>query len=661
MADSSDRLPRVATASLMATAAFWAYSRTLLPGVDLGDTGGLQAYAVWPVTMTRESYPLYFILGEAFVDAVSPANPARGLNLFSSLSGAIAVGLLTYVVSGVMRSVRAGAVSGLLLAFSYTFWSQAIIAEVYTLHLTLIAGCLTMLAAFERKPSRTRLAAFFAVYALSFGNHYAMILLLAPFTAFLLLTHPRPRELFRVPVVALALGAAAAGALLYTGHFLATWTAIDSPPGWTDRIAAFWFDVTKADWRESMVLGIADSRLADRLAMGLWDARQQFGIPGVLLAAAGLVLLWRRARPWAVLAGSSYALSAIFAITYNVGDVHVFFLPAHFFMAFAAGAATAPFGAAEPGAHTGDGTVRAGGPYARVGFAMLALAAVAYAGWRGWDTWPAVDRHLDRRADQLIARVTQGLDARDTLLISGLDWQSENALLYAGRHSHPGLAWTRLADVLPHLPFLIDDNAAIGRGVVLTASAATTVVSAYGPLFPLLPDDTVRVQSIAEIAAQLPPGTPYVLTVLPASDTDRIDPAELAATLQALAVEPRPPGHSSYQAWAGITGSRPLFTRSAERPFRQTLSLGGDRMTIRMESWLPDDTFRRAGFGRVLRGREPVLTIERGLSLVYFRADGSPAQVYASGLYAPRPRFRIPARTAIFALCSNSCDSEPSY
>jgi hypothetical protein len=66
--------------------------------------------------------------------------------------------------------------------------------------------------------------------------------------------------------------------------------------------------------------------------------------------------------------------------------------------------------------------------------------------------------------------------------------------------------------------------------------------------------------------------------------------------------------------------------------------------TVRMDSWVGIDTFRRAGFGHVLRGREHVLIIERGVSLVWFGPDGRAAEpVYVAGLYASRPRFRIPA------------------
>ena len=113
------------------------------------------------------------------------------------------------------RSLAAGIVAGLLLAFSYTFWSQAIIAEVYALHLALVGACLIALHAYARKPTTPRLAAFFALYAVSFGNHLSMILFLVPFAVFLLLTTPDRRSLFRPATLGLAALAALGGALQY--------------------------------------------------------------------------------------------------------------------------------------------------------------------------------------------------------------------------------------------------------------------------------------------------------------------------------------------------------------------------------------------------------------------------------------------------------------
>src|SRR5688572_23232480 len=74
---------------VVATLAFWAYTRTLLPGVDLGDTGGFQAAVLWPETSARRAYPLYFTLATPFVRVVSESAPARGLNLFSAIWAAL--------------------------------------------------------------------------------------------------------------------------------------------------------------------------------------------------------------------------------------------------------------------------------------------------------------------------------------------------------------------------------------------------------------------------------------------------------------------------------------------------------------------------------------------------------------------------------------------
>ena len=138
-----------ATAAVVAgTVAFAVYATTLLPGVDLGDSGGFQAAVLWPETSARRAYPLYYALARPFVGAVSSADPARGLNLFSAVTAAAAVSLLCYAAAAVTRSLLAGAAAALLLAFSFTFWTQAIIAEVYGLHLALVAACLVALHAF---------------------------------------------------------------------------------------------------------------------------------------------------------------------------------------------------------------------------------------------------------------------------------------------------------------------------------------------------------------------------------------------------------------------------------------------------------------------------------------------------------------------------------
>ena len=648
---ASRHVNRIAVAFFVATLAFWAYTQTLLPGVDLGDTGGFQAAVLSPDVSARQAYPLYYGLARPFVRAVSAANPARGLNLFSAIFGAAAVGLLVFLCAAITQSLAAGIASGLLLAFSYTFWSQAIIAEVYSLHLTLVLMCCLALDSYALRPSRARLVIFFAIYAVAFGNHLSMILLLVPCTVFLLQVTPEARFLFRPATIVLAVALAAAGALQYWPNFTSTWHVPDGPATWPDRMATFWFDTTKADWRESMVLGVRGDQLAGRVGMWWFDARQQFGVAGVILAVAGAARLWMVSRPWATFVTSAYAINTAFAFTYNVGDTHVFYLPGHLFTAFMAGTALSSFGGAEktrpgfpvPAARTVSGP--------RVTATIAVVAVLLYAGWRGWDTWPAIDRHDDRRAEALVTRLTLGVNQQNAVLVTDLNWQIDNALLYFTRYQRRDIAWVRLPDVMLHFPFLVRDNEAVSRDIVMDSYAARDVTGAYGLLFPLQPDPLLPAPDLSEAVAQLPAGTPYVLCVLTPPREEQLDPARFAIALAALTHGHAPAAsNSAYQLIAGLSGEAPVMARSGDRPFRAEFRLLDEPFTVRMESWLPSDTFRRAGFGHVLRGREHVLILERGVNLVWFDRSARPSPpLYAASLYAPGPRYRISSVSPSFA------------
>jgi hypothetical protein len=97
-----------------------------------------------------------------------------------------------------------------------------------------------------------------------------------------------------------------------------------------DALGGFWFDVTKSDWRDTMVLNVPRSCSARTHAAMYW-----FEICGSssaswapCLRVAGLALLGPDQPP----ARDSDGLPccgerAIFAFSYNVGDSHVFYLP----------------------------------------------------------------------------------------------------------------------------------------------------------------------------------------------------------------------------------------------------------------------------------------------------------------------------------------------
>src|SRR5881628_1916645 len=196
-------------------ASFALYRATLLPGVDFGDTGSLQVTVGSPFVTARNAYPLYFALGNLAL-WLTRAEPAHALNLASAVEAAVAIGLLVVVAAELSGSIAAGAAAALVFAVSYTFWSQSIIAEVYALHAVFMALTLLLLLRWQRQPTDGRLLAFFAVYALGFGNHLSMILLAPAYTLFLLTAAPRGwRSMFAPRIVSMAVLCAAAGALQY--------------------------------------------------------------------------------------------------------------------------------------------------------------------------------------------------------------------------------------------------------------------------------------------------------------------------------------------------------------------------------------------------------------------------------------------------------------
>jgi hypothetical protein len=225
--------------------------------------------------------------------------------------------------------------------------------------------------------------------------------------------------------------------------------------------------------------------------------------------------------------------------------------------------------------------------------------------------------------------------------------------LYYSRWQRRDIPWVRLPDVQPHFPFLVRDNEAISRDVVMDAYSAREVVSAFGPLFPIQPDPVRASPDLIDEIANLAPGTPYVLCVLTPPREEHVDPQMLKAAIEMLSVRgagaaglpvPEAGGAAgpAYQMMAGLKGEAPLIARSSDRPFRQDFRLLDDPFTVRMESWLPSDTFRRAGFGHVIRGHEHALTVERGVSLVWFERNAQPSRsVYAASIYAPGERYRI--------------------
>jgi hypothetical protein len=607
-------------ALLVGIAAFALYRATLLPGFDFGDTGSFQAMAGSALITPRDGYPLYFAIGDAVLRIVG-GDPAHALNLASAIEAEVACGLIV---------VGAAVATALFFAASYTFWSQAVIAEVYSLHIALLALTLLLLLHWAAAPTVGRLTAFFAVYALGFGNHLSMILLLPGYTLFLLLAAPDGwRSMFRPRIIAVAAACAAAGALQYAWNLSTLWQLPDPPHGAIDALQRFWFDVTKSDWRETMVMNVPQSLLRDHLAMYWFELREQFGIAGPLLAVAGVVQLALANPRRAWLMFTLFAANLVFAFSYNVGDAHVFYLPSHVLIALLAAPGIMLIG-------------RLGPLAAPVAAALLTL----YAGSRAWHDFPALDRSRDTRPEAVIDALTVDLDDRHEILLEDVNWQIGNGLAYFAKVKRPEIAYARMPDVALYAPALVADNRAVGRRVALTERARATLDTAYGPLLPVARDPRVESPTLAEVVRAVPAGTRYALCVLRPSRDLAVDIADLAETIRVLT------GHAvmlpagDYAVVAGTAGRVPDVLIAENEPFQRELPIEGTHVEIRMDAWLAFDTIRRMGFGHIVAAHRHTLIVERGISFVAFDSQGVPIRTaYRSNIFAPQARYLIDTNT----------------
>jgi hypothetical protein len=620
--------------------AFALYHATLMPSFDFGDTGFFQTVVGSPSITPRDGYPLYFAIGNLFA-WLTNVEPARALNLASAVEGALACGLLVIVAAELSGSVTAGVAASLLFAGSYTFWSQAIIAEVYALHMAFVALTLLLALRWADEPTTARLSLFLGAYALGFGNHLSMILLFPAYTFFILFARAGQwRSMLRPRIVALAVAIAFAGSLQYAWNLRGLWQWPHQPPGLLDALQTLWFDVTKADWRETMVLNVPRSILADRLAMYRFEVIQQFGWAS-LLAPLGLARLvavdWRRG----VLMLMLYAGNVSFAYTYNVGDTHVFYLPSHLILAMliAPGIVFAADMITRSASHHG---VRA------VALIAASCIVIAVAAGRIYHDYPALDRSGDRRPTEVLTNLTKGLDDRHAILLADLNWQLVNGLAYFAKVIRPEVAYTWLSHVLLYAPALIHDNFVIGRDVALTPRARQELMAAYGPLLPTVPDPRVHVPTLVEMVGDLPRGTRYAFCVLRPSHEFTVDAVDLRDAMRILTAGDTPMPDGDYAALAGVVGQPPALAIASSAPFHRSVTVDGVPLEVRMESWLTFDTIRRMGFGQVIAARHHTLIVERGVSLAAFDKGGRALKTgYAANIFAPQARYFVRPSTQL--------------
>lgn len=130
-----------------------AYSQTLAPSVAtlFDDSLEFPLVADTLAIAHPSGYPLYTLLGKAFT--LGPfANVAWAVNLLSAVAGALTTALVYLVARQLTRRRLPALLGAVSLAASPVFWSQSVIAEVYTLNSALVAALLLLVLWWARRP-----------------------------------------------------------------------------------------------------------------------------------------------------------------------------------------------------------------------------------------------------------------------------------------------------------------------------------------------------------------------------------------------------------------------------------------------------------------------------------------------------------------------------
>jgi hypothetical protein len=399
------------------------YVLTLAPGVLGGDSGELQ-YIPYVLGVAHPTgYPLYTLLGWLWAHGVAVGDVAYRMNLLSAVLGALTAAVLYLIVHHLTSRHAPALLAAVLLAFSPTFWMQAIVAEVYTLNTAFVVLVIYLLLRWEAtRPSARYLLLAAFVYGLSLTHHRVIIIFLPALALFVWLTD---REVFtnaRLSLKTAALGLSPL--LLYLYAPLRIWQLY--PPIFHDQILDNLLGTSfgvEFEWPKMAVVG--------KFFVLLY---RQYGWATILGAwglMASLVMLPpnrpdfrspKRYRPWAVMLLVAGLCTALFGLFYQAFDVEVFLLPFYLLFALWIGL----------GWETLDKVIRN-----RSGFAsLLLLPALAWSLWNGYNQLavdrldvrvgdiPPLSRSIARTADEMFS---YPYEKDSTVLV---DWGMAYALQY---------------------------------------------------------------------------------------------------------------------------------------------------------------------------------------------------------------------------------------
>ncbi len=355
---NSARVVPNSVALVIAILALAAYVRTLAPDILYGDSAEFQCLAYTLGITHSTGYPTYLLLGR-LVGYLPVNNLAWRISLLSAICAAVSVGGVYLLALHFTRSRLGAALGSLSLGVSYTFWSQAVIAEVYTPAMAFLTVILLLLFHWhaDHKKHNASLLAAALLAGFGFGVHASVWLIALPAAAFVL-WQLRRQNASRSEWIR-SLSAGGAGAFTGLAIFLAAFFIFDqinSPASFINTTLqpsrVFWdlpaedfssplerlkMTVFSAQWGGALFPGGKFSFFNEAVHFFERLAKLEFSPPLILFALAGLVIMLLTRRPEGIFYCAYFLFAFLFIMNYQVSDKYVFYLSLYIPLAVAAG------------------------------------------------------------------------------------------------------------------------------------------------------------------------------------------------------------------------------------------------------------------------------------------------------------------------------------
>ena len=341
-------------------------------------------------------YPTYTILTHLFA-YLPVGDVAYRVNLASAVFGALAVAALHFLGLRLGGGIVAAFVGALAFGTSPLFWSQAVIAEIYTLHVLFLALVFLVLLLWRETREDGYLLLAAGVIGLAVTHNPTSGLLLPTAAAFVLLVEPR--KVLDRKIILKGVGVFLISLLPYA--YLPIRARMDPPlKVWDPSDWEGFRDLVTGGEFKANMWAFGPEELPGRLSLYLHHLTGE--LPWTLLAAAVVGVAYTLLRDRAAFALLAFPFGGFlfYALEYDIVDVEYYFIPTYAILSLWAsvGLAAALRGAGRAAAKRGPGLRTA----AVVALSTLVLCVPL---WGIRETHREVDRSEDYEGRGIVEAV----------------------------------------------------------------------------------------------------------------------------------------------------------------------------------------------------------------------------------------------------------------